>query len=141
MANYYGNTRTNYFRVTDEDKFKAIMSDTVMNDDQLEIWEKDILGVKHFAFGGYGSLYYEKELEDGSVLDDIDAFYEQLQTVIHPEDAIIITEVGNEKLRYLIGCSTVITKNEIDFVDINEQSIFLARQLLKDEHYNTHLAY
>lgn len=141
MANYYGNTRTNYFRVIDEDKFNEIMADVVISEDQLEIWHEERNGEKYFAFGGYGCLYYEKELEDGSVLDDIDSFYEQLQTVIHPEDAIILTEVGNEKLRYLIAVSVVITKDMVDFIDLNSESVLLARQLLKNNYYTTKLNY
>lgn len=141
MANYCASTRTNYFRVTDEEKFHKIMEGAVVSDDQLEIWHEKEDGVKYFAFGGYGSLYYEQELENGDVLDDIDSFYEQLQTVVHPEDAIIITEVGNEKLRYLIGVSVVITKDAVDFIDLDSTSINLARMLLKNDHYKTKLHY
>lgn len=144
MANYYGNTRTNYFRVTDEEKFKNILSKCNVSDDELETWERNVDGNKYFAFGGYGSLicYKDSEAEDDDLeLDDIEIIYEKLSTVVHPEDAIIITEIGNEKLRYLIGASVIITCNAVEYIDIHDESIKAARKLLNNNRYNSIISY
>lgn len=144
MANYYGNTRTNYFRVTDEEKFKNILSKCNVSDDELETWERNVDGNKYFAFGGYGSLicYKDSEAEDDDLeLDDIEIIYEKLSTVVHPEDAIIITEIGNEKLRYLIGASVIITCNAVEYIDIHDESIKAARKLLNNDRYNSIISY
>lgn len=38
-------------------------------------------------------------------------------------DAILIFEVGYEKLRYVVGCCTVITSTDMQCVDIQQQAV------------------
>lgn len=116
MANYYGTTRTNYFAVTDPDRFKEIMGNVVGAEDNVEVFEREIGGVLKYGFGCYTTICgYEAEDEDEPY--DYDAFVEDLQEVLAPGDAIVITEIGSEKLRYLYAASQIITKDAIEAVD------------------------
>lgn len=142
MANYYATIRTNYFTVKDENKFREAIN-SCSAEDELHIFEvKRPDGNKLFGFGCYGSIYGIPPREDED--DDenhLGAFYDALQEVLPEDDAIIITEVGNEKLRYLIGCCTIITHNEIQFVDVWDKAIDLARTMLKNDAFQTQMDY
>ena len=58
MANYYGNTRTNYFHVKDEAAFREFMGKVVGDEDGIDLWddEKDDQGKTLFGFGLYGCI-------------------------------------------------------------------------------------
>ena len=56
-------------------------------------------------------------------------------------DAILIFEVGYEKLRYVVGCCTVITSTDMQCVDIQHQAVALAAKLLNRPNYDTRLDY
>ncbi len=58
MSQYYGNTTTNFFKVTDAEEFKAFMQqvkDTEL--DTVQLWTKeDETGTTLFSFGCYASI-------------------------------------------------------------------------------------
>ena len=58
MSQYYGNTRTNYFRVTDPNKFRSFIEQVKDEEDQpVILWEEtDKAGVTRFAFGCYSDI-------------------------------------------------------------------------------------
>lgn len=116
MANYYGTTRTNYFAVTDPERFKEIIGKVVGAEDNVKVFEREINGVQKYGFGCYTTINgYETDDEDSPY--DYDAFINDLQDVLAPGDAIVITEIGNEKLRYLHAASQFITKEAIAGID------------------------
>lgn len=150
MANCYGNTRTNYFRVTDEEKFEQIINSVVCCEDTLEVWSKTVDGIKEYAFGINDSIQgvcecehceavakneakYDADLCEG--LYSYDKMCELLQTVVHPEDAIIIVETAHEKLRYVGASSTVITSKEIKHIDIWQESMEAVKNMLDKKEY------
>ena len=144
MANYCGFTRTNYFRVTDAARLKAIVDHTVLGEDRLSLFTKQAGNETYYGFGGYDSisgLYpnwdsSEQPSDYEDDMDDEDASFElfeaELQKIIAPGDAIIITEVGYEKLRYLVAYSCVITRNSVECVDLRECSVDKAQELLQN---------
>lgn len=108
MATYNGFTRTNYFSVTDEDMLRDIVDRIVWDNDDGFFEDR---GGK-FAFGSYGSICSLRKAESENDSDsdedyddefEADAVYEALQAIVAPDDAIIITEIGYEKLRYLVA--------------------------------------
>ena len=152
MANYSGCTRTNYFRVTDIEKYNKIVNSILCSEDSIHKFEIEEDGVRLSGCGAYDDISgvcdceHCQEVELGNAEYDeneceyeidFDKMCELLQGVVHPEDAIIITSVGNEKLRYVGGCSTIITKEEIKHVDLWSSSIESAREILKNDKYNT----
>jgi hypothetical protein len=136
MANYCAFTRTNYFAVTDEYKFREHIRACQASDDEIQVYEASN-GSGKFAFGCYGSL--SGFLDDDCDEPDLDTFYDALQDVLSDGDAIIITELGYENLRYLIGVCTVITKSEIRFLNLSDHAVSLARTMLNDSAFTTQM--
>ena len=140
MANYYAFIRSNYFSVADETKFQEIIASCLGSDKAIQIFESGDSSGK-FGFGCYGSIS-GIPAEDCDPEDcDIDAFYDALQEVLAEGDAIIITEIDYEKLRYLIGVCTIITKREIRSVNLEEKAVALAREMLGNEDFQTQMRY
>ena len=148
MANYYANTRTNDFRVKNPDEFKKYMSEKVVADeDVVHIWEetsKD--GTQMFGFGCYGSIIGEKiepetPAEDEDVDYSYDDFCNSLAEFVEDDDAIIITEIGNEKLRYLTGYATIITKRETTGIDLSQMAAQKASEILGNPSWKTKMYY
>ena len=137
MANYHAFIRTNYFGVTDETKFRDIIASCCSEGD-IEIFEGDG-GTGKFAFGCHGSIYGILDCTDDEY--DIYAFYHKLQSVLRGIDVIIITEVGYEKMRYLTGICTVITKQDIACVTLGDKGLELARSMLGDPSFDTQMEY
>ena len=157
MANYYGMTRSNYFRVTDPERLKKIIAATCMDEDSLELWSCESENGPLYAFGGYGSICglmpsFDHKAEDGPDNEksgpeddenepDFDAFEEELRKIVAPDDAIIITEIGYEKLRYLTAYSIVITAKHSECVDLRESCIDTAQRLLGNPNWDTRMEY
>lgn len=141
MANYYGVTRTNYFAVTDEAAFRQIIAR--YSNPKLSIFEAiQPDGMRLFGFGCYASLDgLTVEDDDGEDMNGTDSLYCELQEVLQEGHSIIIFEAGHEKLRYIIGHVIVITKRDLQFVDLNDQALKLARSMLNDERYNPVMYY
>ena len=141
MANYYGFTRTNYFAVKDEEKFRQGVASCQASEENPEVWEEAVDGQTLFAFGCYGSLSGLPCGDEEDYECDLGAFHNALQQVVADGHAIIITEVGYEKLRYLVGDCTVITSQEIAYTNLSDIGLAKARQLLKNPQYNPVMEY
>lgn len=142
MANYYATIRTNYFSVKDEDAFRKLIL-SVRAEDEVYIFEQSQSdGSKKFGFGCLGSIYgISAEPEEDDSEDDMDCFLDALQNLVCEDDAIIMTEVGNEKLRYVIGYSIVITSEEIQGIGIPDKALHLAQELLGNKDFQTQMDY
>lgn len=132
MANYNCVIRTNYFHVKDENTFEEFLK-KVSGDDFHIFREGDM-----FGFGCYGSIYGISESDED---DDYDAFLEGLQKQIVDDEAIIISEVGYEKLRYVSGYATVITSQDISTINLEDKSIELAQEMVKNKEYYPQMSY
>lgn len=141
MANYYGFTRTNYFAVKDEEKFRQLVASCRGSEENPEVWEEAVDGQTLFAFGCYSSLSGLPCGDEEDYECDLGAFHSALQQVVADGHAIIITEVGYEKLRYLVGDCTVITSQEIDYTNLRDVGLTKAQQLLKDPQYQPSMEY
>lgn len=144
MANYYGYTRTNYFRVTDEEKYSELFSHLV-GDDYISDFTKIVDGITLHGFGCESSIQAIPMDEDPAEVedwdDDFDGFLTELQKILPDDEAFIFTEVGHEKLCYLVGYSLIVTRNEIKSIDINNDAFELARKMLNDETFATQINY
>jgi hypothetical protein len=141
LANYYGFTRTNYFAVKDEERFRQVVASCQASEENPEVWEEAVDGQTLFAFGCYGSLSGLPCGDEEDYECDLGAFHNALQQVVADGHAIIITEVGYEKLRYLVGDCTVITSQEIAYTNLSDIGLAKARQLLKNPQYNPVMEY
>lgn len=142
MANYYATTRTNYFRVKDEEKFRDVINRAETSEDAIEIWEQtDDDGSKLFGFGLFGSILGYPTDEECEYAYDLEKFATDLSECIANDDAILIFESGHEKLRYVTGIATVITRTSIEYLDIRNLALTSVRELLKRPEWTTRCDY
>lgn len=132
MADYLATSRTNYFRAENAELLRGIIHAAAFDVEGLRLWEdtgED--GIIRYAFGCYNSI--------AGAMDE-DAFTEfvtKLQACLPDDDAIVITEIGNEKLRYLEALATVITKTACDTVDLTETGYERASEMLGYPNWST----
>lgn len=142
MANYCGITRSNYFAVTNPEQLKEIFDKVVGAEDSVELFDRDVDGVTMYGFGCYSTINgYEVTDENGSTDYDYDAFVHDLQEILASEDAIVITEVGSEKLRYLYAVSQIITKERIEVVELYDAVSEKLCELMDDDGFTTTFDY
>jgi hypothetical protein len=148
MADYCCTIRTNYFHVKNEEKFRELMSRTHGYEDKIKLLEKqDENGNAVFGFGLYGviaGVANAKKEENGDEYLDENAYAEfihGLQTCVADDDAIIIMEAGNEKLKYVVGSAFVITNKDTHYLDIDSVAIQKAAEMLGNPAYKTQLNY
>lgn len=142
MADYFGVTRSNYFAVKDEEAFRRAIESCRSAVEKIKIFEKRVNGQKVFGFGCYSQLIGIPSTEDEDDCEtDMDAFYDALQQVIADGHAVIITEVGFEKLNYLVGDCTIITHKEIYFFNLRDTALAKARDLLGNAKYTPRMEY
>lgn len=144
MANYCCTIRTNYFHVKDEDKFRGLMNRVYGCEDSVELWEeKDSDGKTVFGFGVYGGIAGLRNAQEDDDIDEssYDEFIDGLQECVADNDAILIMEVGNEKMRYVVGSASIITSKEYQYMDITNLATRKAAELLGNTGWNTKCSY
>lgn len=142
MANYGAISRTNYFKVTDEARYKELFSKLVGDEDEVHDFTKIQNGTNVHGFGSYSSIDYldtDDEEEDPSY--NFDYFLDELQKILPDDEVFIYTESGHEKLRYITGYSIVVTSKEIKCVDLQSEAISAARKLLNNPKFDTQMSY
>jgi hypothetical protein len=126
MANYYGQTRSNYFAVKDAESFTAELENY-----PVKVITKEIEGVKLYGFldaddDGSGEIWsiFNHETDEFDEIDWGHVFKRHLQ-----DDwvAVIIT-TGSEKYRYFVGDATAYN-NKGESKTLNLEHIY---QLGKD---------
>ena len=146
MANYCCTIRTNYFHVKDEDKFRDLMSRVYGCEDNVDLWEeKDSDGKAVFGFGVYGGIagLRNAQADEDDDADDAeyDEFIDRLQECVADDDAIIIIEAGNERMRYVVGSAAIITSKEYHYMDISDLATRKAAEMLGNTDWKTKCCY
>lgn len=141
MANYYCAIRTNYFQVKDPKQFRQFMSHTCGVNSSMQLWErKNANGQTVFGFGADFGISC---LQDALDIDEAgcNAFICGLQQHVQEEDAVIILEIGQEKLCYLVGSAMIITCNGHEYLDISDLAQARAATMLNNPGWQTQLDY
>lgn len=143
MANYCCTTRTNYFRVKDPEAFREFMGRVHGCEDSVELFTReDDVGNTRFGFGLYSGIYGLENAEaDETTYDAYDSFIEGLKQHVAEDDAIIILEAGNEKLRYVTGMATIVTAKEYQHLDITMRAQAEAAKMLGNKNWITSCEY
>ena len=147
MANYCCTIRTNYFHVKDEAKFRELMSRAYGCEDDIKLFEdkQDADGNPIFGFGLYSSIAGVRDAQEDED-DDCDEtsygeFIDGLQQCVADDDAIIIMEVGNEKLRYVVGSALVITSKGTEYLDVTDLAVQKAKEMLGNPNYGPRVSF
>ncbi len=138
MANYECASRTNYFRVTDDERFNQRIAGKLTSDDgnDVSVWSRTEDEVKKYAFGAYGEILYE-----GIPLTDSEEFLTEMQEILPDGEAFVLEEVGHEKLRYLSNMAYVITKYDSACIDLDAFIRRKVREIVQDDTYQCVLDY
>ena len=140
MANYNGKCRTNYFSVADTSKLKDIING-LSGEGEIGFLEHDTEKGK-FAFFCDLNLtgFVDDEDEDGFE-KAFDLMVEKFQEILPDDEAIILTEIGNEKMCYLVGVATIITNKVVAVVNLEDYAMAKAREMLNNPNYMTQMDY
>ena len=132
MANYYAHTRTNYFHVKDAKAFREFIESLSSTEGYgVELLEdKDEKGNPIFGFGCHGQPTFPEEESYEGIID-------VLSGLVTDDDAIIITEIGHEKLCYLVGEAIIITSKDTKEIEISSLAIETARKMLNKADWQT----
>ena len=140
MANYYGVTRTNYFRVTDEESYKRLYEGLVSEEFIEDFTYEDKDGNIYHGFGSYGVIdWIDRSLDEYEC--DFYYFLKELQKILPDDEAFIFMESGYEKLRYVTGVAIVVTNKEIRSNNISNWAIDEARDMLGNPKFQTKLEF
>lgn len=117
--NYDEISISNYFRVTDENKLDELEKDLFCignYEREINVAKfKDEKGNTYRKYSCYGSLEY------GSYDDsDLERFYKELQKILPESEVFVLMYIGYEGLRYVVSGFTVVTKDKIDYRDVDE---------------------
>lgn len=141
MANYCCTIRTNYFHVKDENAFRTFMNRVYGCEDNIELWEeKDEDGRAVFGFGVYGGISGIRDQDDDED-SSYDDFIDKLQESVADDDAVIILESGNEKMRYVVGSATIVTSSDYKYSDIADIAVKQAGEMLHNPLWKTRCDY
>lgn len=135
MANYMAASRTNYFRVINENRYNQLF-EKLCSEDGVHDFTRKKDGVLYHGFGSYDSIAYLTEDEEY----DFDEFLLELQKILPEDEAFIYMEAGHEKLRYVTGDVIIVTRKEIVFENSASWAVKKAKELL-GEHFNTKVTY
>jgi len=139
MADYLSKFLSNYFSVTDTGKFETLIQSCQAESviETFQHTEPD--GSIKYGFGSTGTIHGIPP--EGEECGELYAFYGELQKLIPPDDAVIVIEIGNEKLNYFTACCTVITQAEIKSGDLDTLALELARKMLNNPEFETQIDY
>ena len=135
MANYEETSRTNYFRVTNEERYQELFNHLVSEDKIYDFTKIDKNGIAWHAFGSFGYIRYKTDEDDCWM--DRDTFFNELQKILPDDEAFIFMSAGHEKLAYVNGFSVIITNKDIQYVDIIGDAIKKARIMLNNPEWTT----
>lgn len=130
MANYMAVTRTNYFRVTDEDRYKELFEMLISEDDIQDFTKRTEDEVILHGFGCYGDVECYDEENDEYYFDE---WLSKLQEIIPDDEAFILESSGYEKLRYVTGWVVVVTRKEIAIMSCDSWAKKKAKELLGED--------
>jgi hypothetical protein len=122
MANYYATTRSNYFEVKNEEEFKSWCNRYNLQPISNNVRQMGFLGDGE---NGIAWDLYNAETDEYESIN----FLEELATHLANGQVAVIQEIGNEKMRYLVGQAWAVN-NAGETVHINLDEIYKYAQNL-----------
>lgn len=130
MANVISTTKTNAFKVTDEDRYQ-ILYNSLLSESEIYDLSEIINGEMFHQFGAYDSIGFINPEDDDKYPDttDIDLFFDELQKILHKDTPFVYMDVGNEKLRDVYGYICVVTPNDKQYANLCDMASELASKM------------
>lgn len=139
MATYKAIVKTNHFSVTDAEKLKDIVNRIHCNGDKVHI-TKDEQKKNTFCMHAHGDIlgiYPDENSPKDIVGPDFGLMVSEFQKILPDGEALILFELGTESLRYLIATATVVTKKDVRQIDLLNNALSAAREILGDFMWET----
>ena len=141
MANYYSKCRTNYFAVTDKEKFADIIKH-LSGDGEIAFYEHyQDKGKFMFYCDGILNGYMTYPDDDDSIDEATGKMIEEFQQILPDGEAIILTEAGSEKMNLISCVATIITNADVKYVNLANVAVSIAREMLKNPDFTTEMDY
>lgn len=141
MANWYGASRTNYFKVKDEQRYQELFNRLKGEENEISDFTKIVEGETWHGFGTYGDIYYQENETDEDDCFNMEMFAQLISEILDPKSVFVYTCIGNEKLRYLTGyCIVSFPNGRILINDVNKFAQKVAQQFYGSD-YNLDLYY
>lgn len=137
MANYYTKCRSNDFTVTNEEKFEKLCNRlcTESAGDEKPFYKYEYDENRYFlAFEGPFSYLVGNENEE-TFAEDSYTFFNNLMELLPEGECVIFTEIGWEKLECVTANALVLTKDKMEWVNLDTVALEKARELLKNPDY------
>jgi hypothetical protein len=116
MADWWGHSRSNYFKIKDRHAFVSWLND--VGEVSVLAEENGLVAIAGESFGGWPHVR-------GDDCEEFDFVGELSQHLAEGEIAVLI-EAGNEKLRYITGHAVAVNshgqRTEISLYDIYDQA-------------------
>jgi len=138
MADYCGATRSNYFKVTDEDALSELLSSSRCEDKKIVLFEREVDGEKTFSFGCSGGIEGVDDNDDDlDVFEDrFNVFVSRLQAIIPAGEVITIIEAGYNGIQDVGGSAVVVTKDACSYIGLRDKAERAAQEMLGNPKYN-----
>ena len=140
MADYLAVARTNYFRVTDEERYQELFEHLVTNGDVQDFTEERN-GVVYHGFVAYASIDYQIDLENEESECDFDYFLEELQKILPEDEAFVYQESGHEKLLQVDGYALEVTSKDVRGECLSSWVKDTVKELLGEDNKVTECSY
>jgi len=103
MADYIAQTRSNYFKVKDEERFQMFCQRYGLELITPSASEKQ---QARFGFMIYASLPSGRADDKGEWIET--DFVQELSAQLVPGEVAVVMEIGSEKMRFLNGCAIAV---------------------------------
>lgn len=142
MANYIARCRTNYFKVTDEEKYRELFLRLIGDETEVEDFTVVENGITMHGFGCMSTIYFKTDdADEDEPSNEFESFLQELQPILPDGEAFIFTECGHQKLNHVSGYVTVVTKDEIKHLALGTLALILAREMLGNPNFETRMEY
>jgi len=141
MANYESKCRTNYFAITDKEKFANIIKN-LSGDGEIAFYEHDTDKGKYMFYcdGVLNGYKITPDENDGSN-KAVAKMIAELQQILPDGEAIILIESGSEKVNLISCVATIITNTDVQYINLSEAAIAKASEMLGNPDYTTEMEY
>ena len=133
-------TKTNYFRVTDKEKFEDIINRCETGEDNIIhiFTETDADGDETgcYAFFCYDNILGIPDPENYGT-PSTDLFRSELQSILPDDEAIIIISVGYNARKDVWGETDVITKGDWHYLDLGIHARETAKKMIENKDWRT----
>lgn len=132
MSIYYCTCRTNFFKVTDEERYQELTSNLTAEFPIQDFTKMNENGDIVHGFGCHSPIGYKDGLNH-----NFREFLSELQCILPENETFLFIESGQEKLQYVTGEYTIVTQKDISHINMDECGKTLSRKLLQNPDFET----